>query len=199
MKKQVKTSKATPGVDLLKILEGSELKPNLPVFGRKVTLQPLMPGNRTQQAQQKVEQLLQLQQLTDQSIQSTIRLFADSFPSLNRETTDFLEKKLLDFSKNVFKGQRMEFERQTGKHSKLRQLYVQDYDAMVMYTYLPPTADEPYLANGDPGYPGDAEEIELWHIYVDGVDVLEVLPQHCRTDLEETCLQEEHDFRDRAN
>lgn len=42
----------------------------------------------------------------------------------------------------------------------------EDIDATVKYNYSPSTPDVQYTSGGDPGYPGDPEEIELTELYI---------------------------------
>lgn len=39
----------------------------------------------------------------------------------------------------------------------------------IKYSFTPGTPDVPYLSNGDPGYPGDGEEVDIGDIKVIGV------------------------------
>jgi hypothetical protein len=47
-----------------------------------------------------------------------------------------------------------------------------EYEIEIEASYLPGTEDVPYLSNGDPGHPGDPEEIEFLAAYTvpDGED-----------------------------
>ena len=50
--------------------------------------------------------------------------------------------------------------------------YVLQYDVypgfsiLLYYNYTPETPDVMYLPNGDPGYPGEAAELEVTHAYM---------------------------------
>lgn len=79
------------------------------------------------------------------------------------------------------------------------------------FTYLPATPDVHYLPNGDPGYPGDPEEVEpvrmwvkrgdrvrliaddtdMWDILFDNDEHFQMMLDIGREDYKENCLPEE--------
>jgi hypothetical protein len=49
-------------------------------------------------------------------------------------------------------------------------------DVRLHYDYTPATRDVWYLSNGDPGYPGDPEEIDITEIWVRPTGYSEYMP-----------------------
>lgn len=61
------------------------------------------------------------------------------------------------------------------------------FSACVNYT--PATPDVMYMKNGDPGYPGDPEELEIDKLYISGVDVTALYDEECLPGLLDAAME----------
>lgn len=61
---------------------------------------------------------------------------------------------------------------------------VGDFDVVVTFNFSPATPDVWYSRNGDPGSPGDPEEIEIISVMVGGFDMQQALTKDNLEDLE---------------
>jgi hypothetical protein len=58
----------------------------------------------------------------------------------------------------------------------------ENIEAEVIYDYTPSTPDVYYMSNGDPGYPGDPEEIEITKLFVNFGRQQIRIPLQCLTE-----------------
>ncbi len=69
-------------------------------------------------------------------------------------------------------------------------LLIDDVELSIDFEYIPSTPDVWYLANGDPGYPGDPAEVDILKVSLWGIEIpLKSIPDNIFEYLQEKLIE----------
>lgn len=66
---------------------------------------------------------------------------------------------------------------------------IRDVELKVEYDYLPAVPAVDYLENGDPGYPEQPEDVGIYSVKTQGIEIVELIKSEIFKEIEEECIK----------
>ena len=65
---------------------------------------------------------------------------------------------------------------------------IRDVDLKVEYDYLPAIPAVEYFDNGDPGHPGTSEDVGIYSVKLQGIEIVQLIKSEIFEEIEKECV-----------